>query len=179
MKNTIAVGIDICEGLARMVYGRFEDGEFHLRGWRSFRDTERFERYWKTNLEIVPRKPSEFQVAMPLHPFYSVDFNIEKWLEAKGILVQRAAFTDESCKSVLIRRGLPRTYGPAYDLALSAAYRSDSPTILRGQWLVLESLTRQLQQLSVDLGRLSAADAQHRSGTFSRNGVVRREACPF
>lgn len=182
MKDVIAVGIDISGSLARMVYGYSKEGEFYLLAWHSFRDTKRFERCWKAKLEAVPRKPSSFQVAMPSYPYDSLDLGIAKWLEAKGIPVYRTAITGDACQAHFEHWGLPRTFGPAYDLALSAAYELDAPAILKGQWLTLESLTRELQQLSLELGRLSTARVaahERRSGSPATNGVARPQPCPF
>lgn len=180
MNPIIAIGIDISGGLARMVYGHSTEGEFDVLAWQCFRDIKRFEHYWKTRLEAAPRKPSSFRVAMPSHPYHPVDLGIGKWLEAKGIAVYRTAITGDGRQADLEVWGLPRTYGPAYDLALSAAYELDAAAILKGQWLTLESLTRELQQLSTELGRLStarAAAAERGGGKLARNGVVPRESC--
>lgn len=179
MNPIIAVGIDISGGLARMVYGHSTEGEFDVLAWQCFRDPKRFERYWKTRLEAAPCKPSSFRVAMPSYPYHPVDFEIAKWLEARGIPVYRTAITGDARQADLEVWGLPRTYGPAYDLALCAAYELDGAAILKGQWLTLESLTRELQKLSTELGRLStarAATAERGRGNLAGNGVVPREA---
>jgi len=105
MKTAIAVGIDINphDNLARLVFGhpRYNGAT----GWRSFRHVDSFARFWQTQLEVYPVKPSAIEVAVP--KFGQDPFGIVQWLKAKGVGVYPTALTGESHGAALEDWGYP------------------------------------------------------------------------
>lgn len=151
----LAVGLDINdhEGKARMVWADPSQSGFHVLGWRCFQDLDRFERYWKEHLEYSPRRPTDFEVAVPCYTEDSL--GLVAWLEAKGIEVHRTKLIGDTAD--LFPWGMPKTFDSAHELALSAAYRLNAEAICRDIWLDLEGITKHLQGLTKVLRQLAVA----------------------
>lgn len=165
----VVVGIDINHHhrLARLVYGD-PQGYLRILGWSTFRDIDRFASYWKTHVEQIPRPASNYLVAVPNG---AVDpIGIVPWLNASEIAVHYTSLCGHEKNAPPMGR-LPATFGSAYDLCTSMAYRYNAHEILADTWFHLHSLCGSLKHVAEQLG--CVVSAQTASEHWRTSGSIR------
>lgn len=147
----VAIGLDLHDHQVRVVCGfphPFDVG-MTLHAWDCFSSRESFQRYWVELLH--PRWHAHVAAAGDLDLL-----GIIPWLRQQGIYLIWPPVLEPDLTEELALLDLPRAYGRAYDLCLTACFRVRPDSVQIELWRECQRLQRRITRVATSLGRLIA-----------------------
>jgi len=147
--ESMAVGLDLGGSRARMVCAfPHEGGAIAIHDRDCFSSRARFQRYWD-GLMLPHWRP------LVVAAGDSDPLGIVAWLEQQGIEPIWSPVFETDHAEELCLLDLPRSYGRAYDLCLTACFQLKSYSVQVELWRECQRLRRGLARVTTHLGRLT------------------------